>query len=56
MREFFDASVLNAPLGLEEADLAGLMFRELRAQLLKNRSRLFDPSVGFLKLVATQAL
>jgi len=41
---------------LADGDLAGFMFRELRAQLLKNRSRLFDPSVGFLKLRAAQAL
>jgi hypothetical protein len=36
--------------------LAAHLFRRLRAQLLKNRSRLFDPSVGFLELLAAQAL
>jgi len=33
-----------------------LMFRELSAQLLKSRSRLFDAAVGFLELGAAETL
>jgi hypothetical protein len=32
------------------------MFGKLSAQLLKNGSRLLDPLVGFLELLAAQAL